>query len=164
MANNPSEFKGANNPVENVSWDDCQTFLKKLNALPTVKKTHLAFRLPKDDEWENACRSGSNGTYCKLEDGTDITEENLGSIAWVEDNSNKMTHPVGEKHPNAFGLHDMLGNVWEWTQTANSGNDHVICGGSWNSTSKGAVASYRISFPPSIRLSNVGFRLIAEKR
>lgn len=164
MGTNPSDFKGADHPVENVSWDDCQAFLQKLNAMPGVKKFRLAFRLPKNDEWEFACRAGATGTFCKLADETEITEETLDSVAWIETNSDKTTHPVGEKRANAFGLHDMHGNVWEWTQTANGEDTRVICGGSWNSGANGVASSHRLAFSHSMRLSNVGFRLCADKR
>ena len=73
MGENPSDFKDADNPVENVSWDDCQEFLKKLNALSAVKESGLVFRLPAEKEWEYACRAGSTGDFCKLAEGTEIS-------------------------------------------------------------------------------------------
>ena len=82
MGENPSEFKGANHPVENVSWDDCQAFLAKLNAHPFARASGLVFRLPTEEEWETACRAGSTNDFCRLADGTEITEATLGRVAW----------------------------------------------------------------------------------
>ena len=163
MGENPSRFKGADNPVEMVSWDDCQRFLKKLNALPVVKESGLVFRLPTEKEWEYACRAGSTGDYCKLADGTEITERTLGEVAWYDDNSGEKTHPVGQKKPNAFGLYDMHGNVWEWCEDLYRAGDsnRVIRGGSWNFVSGNCRASLRVSFNPVFRSSILGFRLAA---
>ena len=106
MGSNPSNFKGEGNlPVEMVSWDDCQGFLKKLNEKMPGKE----FRLPTEAEWEFACRAGSTTEYCFGDD-----ESILEQYAWYSNNSNSKTHPVGGKKPNAWGLYDMYGNVWEW--------------------------------------------------
>ena len=163
MGNNPSHFKGADNPVENVSWDDCQDFLKKLNALPAVRESGLVFRLPTEKEWEYACRAGSTGDYCKLADGTEITSDMLGEVAWYDHNSDNKTHPVGQKKPNAFGLYDMHGNVWEWCEDLYSaGNSsRVNRGGSWYGYSWVCRAGYRSHINPDYRLFNLGFRLAA---
>ena len=163
MGKNPSEFKGANRPVETVSWNDCQKFLKKLNASPAAKASGLVFRLPEENEWEFACRAGATGNYCKLDDGTEIAEETLGEVAWFDDNSGGETHPVGQKKPNAFGLYDMHGNVWEWTQTADGG-DRVIRGGSWRYSARVCESSIRYWYSPSDRSSRLGFRLCASGR
>ncbi len=160
MGENPSDFKGADNPVEMVSWDDCQKFLETLNAQPAAKASGLFFRLPEADEWEYACRAGATGDYCKLADGTEITEETLGEVAWFDDDT---THPVGQKNPNAFGLHDMHGNVWEWTATA-EGRERAYCGGSWFNTAGDCVSSYRNRCSPSDRANGLGFRLCASGR
>ena len=166
MGENPSEFKGSENPVENVSWDDCQEFLKKLNALSSVKKSGLTFRLPTEKEWNYACRAGATGAgvdggYCKLADGTEITKHTLGQVAWFEDNSDGKSHPVGQKQPNAFGLYDMYGNVWEWTSTTKT-SDCVICGWSWrNSTRSFGFRGYG-RHSPSDRDNFLGFRLCAD--
>ena len=108
MGNNPSHFKGPKNPVEQVSWDDCQEFLDKLNA-KVRHATGGGFQLPTEAQWEYACRAGSTTRYCFGDD-----ESQLGEYAWYNANSESKTHPVGEKKPNAWGLYDMHGNVWEW--------------------------------------------------
>ena len=160
MGANPSEFKGANNPVENVSWDDCQEFLRRLNALPSVKASGLTFRLPTAEEWEYACRAGATGKFCKLADGTEITEDTLGQIAWFEDNADGKTQPVGQKEPNAFGLYDMHGNVCEWTSTAD-GEGCVFLGGSWGESAGYCESSLRFEYLPDDRGDDLGFRLCA---
>jgi formylglycine-generating enzyme required for sulfatase activity len=107
MEDNPSGHKGPQKPVENVSWDQCQTFLDRLNArfgTDTGK-----FQLPTEAQWEYACRAGSTTKYCFGDD-----ESQLGDYAWYDANSDGTTHPVGQKKPNAWGLYDMHGNVREW--------------------------------------------------
>ena len=187
MGENPSYFKGADHPVECVSWDDCQAFLEKLNAHPAARASGLVFRLPTDEEWETACRAGSTNDYCRLADGTEITEATLGRVAWFDENlstrprwlsrflafaerlvdrvrevdwSETLSHkPVGRKEPNAWGLHDLHGNVWEWTETA-VGVSRVRRGGSWRSSAR-SCASNRLWFSPSYRDYYLGFRLCA---
>jgi eukaryotic-like serine/threonine-protein kinase len=99
--NSPSNFTGDNLPVEQVSWDDAQEFCKKLSQM-----TDKTYRLPSEAEWEYAARAGTTGAYAG----------ELDAMAWYSNNSGGKTHPVGQKQPNAFGLHDMHGNVWEWCQ------------------------------------------------
>ena len=112
--------KGAEIPADRICMKDCQKFLAKLNALPAAKKSGVFFRLPTDDEWEFACHAGATNGYCKLADGTEITKDTLTEVAWFfTRGTNGAKHPVGQKKPNAFGLHDMLGNVWEWTSSMN---------------------------------------------
>jgi len=107
MGNNPSLFVGPTDPVGMVSWQDCQVFLRKLREIvPTMR-----FRLPAEAEWEYACRAGSTTEYYFGGD-----PGRLGEYAWCFSNSGDRTHPVGEKKPNAWGFHDMYGNVWEWCQ------------------------------------------------
>jgi formylglycine-generating enzyme required for sulfatase activity len=107
MRDNPSRFKGPNNPVEQVSWKDAQVFIKRLNE----KEGHDRYRLPSEAEWEYTARAGTTGPY-SFGDNAGL----LGRYAWYIKNSGDKTHPVGQKKPNAWGLHDMYGNVWEWVQ------------------------------------------------
>ena len=160
---NPSRRKGAENPVECVSWDDCQAFLETLNGQPAAKASGLAFRLPTEEEWEFSCRAGSTGKFCRLADGTEITEDTLGEVAWFDENSNNMTHPVGLKKPNAFGLYDMHGNVWEWTATADD-EYRVRRGGRCISWASVCESSERSRCMPFARDSTLGFRLCADRR
>ena len=161
---NPSEFKGADRPVEMVSWDDCRAFLETLNATPAAKASGLAFRLPTEEEWETACRAGSTGKYCRLADGTEITEDTLGEVAWFDEDVFKgSTHPVGQKKPNAFGLYDVFGNVLEWTATA-AGEKRFACGGSWLISAGNTTSWCRFWISPSNRSDELGFRLCAERR
>ena len=104
MGSNPSRFKGDNMPVECVSWDDCQEFIRKLNSL-----TGQHFRLPTEAEWEFACRGGNNSLGYKYSGSNYID-----NVAWYDGNSGDKTHPVGTKAPNELGIYDMTGNVWEW--------------------------------------------------
>ena len=166
MGNNPSTFKAPNNPVERVSWDDCQEFLEKLNALPTVKESGLTFRLPTEKEWEHACRAGATGDYCKLADGTEVTEKTLKQVAWFDLNAKGKTHPVGLKKPNAFGLYDMHGNVWEWTLTLDDSipvapGVRVYRGGSWFHSANNCESSYHNGTEPFVGNFFLGFRLCA---
>ena len=116
MGENPSTTKGMDLPVDYVSYDDCLKFLAKLNALPEVKVSGLTYRMPTRLELVHASRAGTTGEYCRLVDGTEITENMLGEVAWFGNNSNRKLHPVGRKNPNAFGIHDIYGNVKEWTR------------------------------------------------
>ncbi len=161
---NHSRFQGKDLPVENVSWKDCQEFLAKLNALPEVKKSGWIYRLPTVREWEYACRAGSTGDYCKLEDGTEITKETLGDVAWYDCNSEGKTHPVGQKKPNAFGLYDMNGNVCEWCLDLYCFSFRVFHGGGYSHDYKGCRASRRIRVLPGDRGDTLGFRLAAFRR
>lgn len=163
MGNNPSYFStcGDTCPVETVSWNDIQTFLTTLNS----QTPGVTYRLPTEAEWEYAARAGTTGeTY-----GT------LDAIAWHSGNSLSKTHAAAGKLANAWGLYDMIGNVWEWVNdwygsyTSASVTDpigpatgtyRVLRGGSWGGSSYGARAADRGNYTPSIRNGNVGFRLV----
>jgi len=171
MGKNPSAFSGCGDdcPVEQVSWNDAQEFIRRLN-----KKSGKTYRLPTEAEWEYAARSG--GKSEKYSGGNDIE-----SVAWYSDNSDGRTHPVGQKRPNGLGIYDMSGNVWEWVQdiyidaaySLHSRNNplyntgfakfRVIRGGSWNDDPGYARSAYRNIFGPLYRESFVGFRLARSK-
>jgi TPR repeat protein len=115
MGSNPSEFKALNNPVENVSWNDTQEFIKRLNAKEGINQ----YRLPTEMEWEYAARGGVEAPYFFLTNPLTTKEEEIALLAgyvWFEKNSNRTTHPVGQKKPNQYGLYDIYGNVQEWVQ------------------------------------------------
>ena len=105
MGGNPSKFKGLRNPVGNVSWDDCQEFLKKLDE----RVSGQMFKLPTEAQWEYACRAGTTTEYYFGDD-----QAGLDDYAWTTNNAGGTTHPVGQKKPNAWGLYDMHGNIWQW--------------------------------------------------
>ena len=161
MGSNPSNFKGADLPVECVSWNDCQEFIQKLNRL-----TGRNFRLPTEAEWEFACRGGNNSRGYKYSGSN-----NLGSVAWY---SCGKTRPVGTKAPNELGIYDMTGNVWEWcsdwyanytsySQTnptgPQSGSDRVYRGGSMGNGVRYCRSSCRIDGFPAWRNNDLGLRL-----
>ena len=162
MDGNPSARKGADLPVENVSWDDCQKFIEALNARPKVIESDVKYRLPTSDEWEHACRAGATGDFCRLADGTEINQNTLEDVAWYNGDSNDTTHPVGQKKPNAFGLYDMLGNVWEWTASGDDSFKHY-CGGAYNSPIRLCTAASTQKKFHDYRDSNCSFRLAAER-
>lgn len=163
-------FISNNMPAVCVSWNDCHQFLEKLNSLPSVKDTGLSFRLPSPSEWANACSAGSMDGCCMLADGTEITSESksLGQVAWIKDNSSDRPHPVGQKTPNAFGLHDMLGNVWEWTDgkwETSFPEDTVICGGAYFNDSSWVNSYSQNREDPGKRTnSGLGFRICTDRK
>ncbi len=183
MGSNPLNWKGDNLPVEEVSWNDCQQFITKLNQL-----TGRKFRLPTEAEWEYAARGGNKSRGYKYAGGN-----TLDQVGWYWENSgdsrlsgewdrNKVsanhcrTHPVGQKQANELGIYDMAGNVWEWCQdwysssyysnspTVNpcnttSASNRVYRGGSWSRYAWGCRVSYRYSNSPGNSYYNLGMRL-----
>ena len=157
MGNNPSHFVGPDRPVENVSWNDCQAFIKRASALDGVQ-----YRLPKEVEWEFACRAGSTGEWGKRKNGEEGPLEVMG---WYGENSRGSTHPVAQKEPNAWGLFDMHGNVWEWCVDLYEpgGFCRVNRGGSLASGADRCAAGYRDDYGPGDRYYRLGFRLASPK-
>ncbi len=165
MGSNPSYFTGnLQRPVERVSWNDCQEFIKKLNQL-----TGKTFRLPTEAEWEYAARGGSQSRGYKY-----AGSNTIGDVAWYTSNSSSTSHPVKQKQPNELGLYDMSGNVWEWCQDwygsyssssqtnpagPSSGSYRVYRGGGWNFNARNCRVSNRGSYTPSISYSYLGLRL-----
>jgi formylglycine-generating enzyme required for sulfatase activity len=165
-ANKVKEIDTSNFPVEQVTWDDAVEFCKKLSA-----REGQTYRLPTEAEWEYACRAGSTTRYCFGDD-----ESQLDEYAWVAVNSDLHSHSVGKKKPNAWGLHDMHGNVWEWCQdwyesdyyaespTADppgpsTGSSRVYRGGSWGNLFRNCLSSLRSRDLPAFRLYYLGFRV-----
>jgi formylglycine-generating enzyme required for sulfatase activity len=174
MGTNPSFFKGDNRPVEMVSWDDCQSFCRALSA-----KVGRTIRLPSEAEWEYACRAG---TKTQFYFGDDVSR--LDQCAWYDGNSSTgssdmQSHDVGGKTPNAWGLHDMHGNVWEWcqdwygvypagVQTDPTGPPNasfrVLRGGSCVSYADICRTAYRGYRNPGYRSDHDGFRLVLDSK
>ena len=165
MGSNPSNFKGDNLPVVWVSWNDCQTFINRLNSY-----TGRNFRLPTEAEWEFAARGGNYSRHYKYSGSNYISD-----VAWYGDNSGKRTHPVGTKQANELGLFDMSGNVWEWCSDwydwyssysqsnptgPNSESNRVFRGGSWDFVSRGCRSSYRDGGLPGFSRDDLGLRLV----
>lgn len=168
MGSNPSDSKGDNLPVEQVSWDDCQVFIQKLNQL-----TGKQFRLPTESEWEYAARGGRKSRGYKYAGDNDI-----GLVAWYEDNSGNETHPVATKQANELGVYDMSGNVEEWCsdgydgyqsssqsdpQGPSSGSDRVGRGGSFFFNARYCRVSNREYYTPDFRTFDLGLRLSCKK-
>ena len=155
VGKNPSSFSGCGNdcPVEQVSWNDVQDFLARLN-----QKTSKQYRLPTEEEWLYACKGGEGGLFS---DPDYCGSDDIDSVAWYSENSNRTTHPVGQKRPNGYGLFDMSGNVWEWTQDRfDSEHDwRILRGGSWSVGSKDVHATRRYKFEPEFKFRSIGFRL-----
>lgn len=150
VGTNPSRFKDPDNPVEMVSFDDAVEFVKKLNAFPGVAERGFIFRLPHEDEWRCAAGRGFSGM-----------EEGL-CASWVKDNSLGTTHKVGTKNPNEFGLYDMQGNVWEWTDRASNGKGSRR-GGSYCDDIGGCSLNRWVHTPSHRRYDSCGFRLAADR-
>jgi hypothetical protein len=164
MAKNLSEFKGDDLPVDNVSWNDAQNFIKKLNSM-----SGKAYRLPTEAEWEYAARGGTKSRG-RIYAGSD----NVDDVAWHSMNSDDKTQPVGAKSPNELGIYDMSGNVWEWVNDwyggyggspqANpagppSGSTRVNRGGAWEDDARLCRITSRGDNTPESRFNSLGFRL-----
>ncbi|MDH4473935.1 MAG: SUMF1/EgtB/PvdO family nonheme iron enzyme [Fluviicola sp.] len=167
MQEKPSTFTGENLPVETVSWKDAVVFCNALSVKEGLKScysfddeeitfdtTANGYRLPNEAEWEYACKAGT----------TAIRYGELDAIAWYKDNSGKTTHPVGTKEPNAWGLYDMLGNVWEWCSDIYDetvyGSYRILRGGGWYDEERGCLATNRRrSHPTSFKIDDLGFRI-----
>ena len=164
MGSNPSYFKGSRRPVENVSWDNCQTFIRKLNSL-----TGQNFKLPTEAQWEFAARGGNSSNGYKYSGSNYID-----SVACYDGNSGNSTHNVGTKSPNELGIYDMSGNVWEWCRDwrgayssssqvdpegPSSGSYRMFRGGSWDVPAGSSRVSYRCSNSPHYRSDHLGLRL-----
>jgi formylglycine-generating enzyme required for sulfatase activity len=162
---NPNHFKGPNVPVEQISWFDARDFCVKLSAV-----CGRTVRLPTEAEFEYACRAGSTTAYYFGDD-----ETKLGDYAWYGSNSNKMMHPVGEKKPNAWGLYDMHGNVWEWCQDlyeeypagpvtdpqgATQGTLRDLRGGGWGNNAAHSRSAHRGAHDPDHRGDPRGCRVV----
>ncbi len=167
MGNNPSHFKGDDLPVETVSWDDAMAFCQKLTERERAAgrlPNGYAFTLPTEAQREFACRAGTTGDYAG----------GLDAMAWYVANSGGTTHAVGTKQPNAWGLSDMEGNVWEWCADRwgnypggsvmdptgpPSGSPRVHRGGGWFGAAGGCRSAFRSFEPPGARLYSLGFRV-----
>jgi formylglycine-generating enzyme required for sulfatase activity len=164
MGSNPSFFKGDNLPVERVSWDDCQSFITKLNQL-----TGERFRLPTEAEWEFAAKGGRQSRGFEYSGNT-----NIDYVAWYRDNSSNTTHPVATKSPNELGIYDMTGNVWEWCQDwygsyssssqtnptgPASGSRRVFRGSSFYGVARDCRSAFRLYDAPGLRGYVLGLRL-----
>jgi formylglycine-generating enzyme required for sulfatase activity len=179
---NPSFFNGNDDlPVEQISWFDAVKYCNKRSVACGLEEcydtinwtcdiTKSGYRLPSEAEWEYACRAGTSTAYF----WGDVID---GSYCWFYDNSNQSTHPVGEKKPNAFGLYDLSGNVWEWCNdwygsydgspqinpiTRGNGGSRVLRGGSWINGGGGFVlrSAYRDGVYPGYWVSSLGFRCV----
>ena len=167
MNNNPSNFKELKRPVEQVSWNDTQDFLKKLNEV-----TGKDYRLPTEAEWEFAARGGIHS-----EEYIYAGSDRLTEVGWYRENSGRETHPVGKKSANELGIYDMSGNVWEWVEDqwhddyqdaptdgsawvdADQGAYRVCRGGSWLRNARYCRVSFRDFNSPGFRGNSLGFRL-----
>ena len=166
MRGNPSNFKGSDRPVEQVSWEEAVEYCRKLTAKQRAEgilPEGWEWRLPTEAEWEYAARAGTTGPrYGELD-----------AIAWYAKNSDDQTHPVGQKAANAWGLYDMLGNVWEWCADwrgdyptgsvtdptgPSSGSGRVNRGGGWYFVAEGARSAFRSGDSPGSRFFSLGFR------
>jgi len=178
MGTNPSAFKGPNRPVERVSWKDAMAFCRRLSALASEKEAGRVYSLPTEREWQYAARAGSEFLFPYGSDD----ETRVSRVAVCRDSYTdalpKRTAAVGTKKPNAWGLHDVLGNVWEWVldaipstagpQAVNrsgknianaTGDNRVIVGGGWDNDSRACNLAARYGAYPARKANNIGFRV-----
>ena len=166
----PSTFKGAQLPVETITWKDAVLFCNKLSDLANLENCYSVgeelifnsdangFRLPTEAEWEYACKEGTKN----------VRYGELDKIAWYKLNSEKSTHCVGQKEPNAWGLYDMLGNVWEWCSDVYDekvyGSYRIFRGGGWFDEERSCLATNRRrSHPTLFKIDDLGFRIARNK-
>ena len=169
----PSTIKGTEHPVETVTWKDAVIFCNKLSLKKGLNPCYLilqegekitfdntanGYRLPTEAEWEYACKAGTS----------EIRYGALSTIAWYKNNSEHTTHPVGQKEPNAWGLYDMLGNVWEWCTDIYDesvyGTYRVLRGGGWSDEERSVMATTRRrSHPLKFKIEDLGFRIARNK-
>ncbi len=177
VGTNPSSHReaGEDAPVEQVSWIEAQSFCKQLSErIAEQESAAFEFRLPKELEWEYACRAGSKTLFSFGDD-----EGQLQHFGWSSRNSAGSPHPVGAKHPNPWGFHDMHGNVWEWCDDWSSDftkavisdlkgpserTDRVIRGGSWSNGPTSCRSAMRNWYQPTIRYDNLGFRVTLARK
>ena len=170
MGHNPAKFKGANRPVENVSWNTSMDFVWTLNRDARVAK----YALPTEAQWEYAARGGPLCAGCCFAGGEDPK-----TVAWCEENCGCTTHDVGQKYPNELGIYDMSGNVWEWTRDGRTlypaskiadpcvecGRYGRVCrGGGWNRDAAYSRVTNRRRVPARFAFDNIGLRLVAVPR
>ena len=168
MGKNPSNFKGAKNPVETVSWDEAVEFCKKLS-----QKTGKTASLPTEAQWGYACRAGNKTRF-----GYGDDDDQLGDYAWYTNNSDSKTQAVGQKKPNDWGLYDMHGTVWEWCADwyaasyakanetdptgAGSGTLRALRGGGWHVNPRSCRSTNRGRIGPGNQGNNIGFRVVLD--
>jgi formylglycine-generating enzyme required for sulfatase activity len=167
----PGRFKEDNKPVETVSWEQANSFCKKLSEIKGG-----SYRLPTEAEWEYACRAGCQKRFCF---GDDPNYSKLEQYAWYSENSDSETHPVGEKKPNSFGLYDMHGNVWEWCSDFYDADYYhdsatedpsgplyatlrVFRGGGWHRNAMYCRSANRSGLEPYYIRNYIGFRVVLE--
>jgi formylglycine-generating enzyme required for sulfatase activity len=171
MDRDPSKFKGdPNRPVEEVNWSDAVEFCQRLSASPKEKATGAVYRLPTEADWEFACRAGTPTRYSFGDAPTALSQH-----AWWKDNSQGQTQPVGRLRPNAWGLFDMHGNVWEWCEDwygpyqagtvsdpggADTGSYRVLRGGGWYDDGRYCRSAFRLRYVPGYRNLGRGFRVV----
>ena len=167
MGYNPSKFKGDLRPVQQVSWNDAQNFVKKLN-----EETGEVFRLPTESEWEYSARGGKYSQGYKY-----AGSDNLRQVGWYKGNSKRQTQNVGQLIANELGLYDMSGNVWEWCEDiwhdsyqnkpvdasawidSDEDTSRVLRGGSYFNVEKYCISTHRSNIHSNNRINNTGFRL-----